>query len=266
MNIGKSLKKIKCGKIKENVDLSIYLTYKLKCTCKYLVIPNDIDDLLRLMNFIKSNNIKYKILGGGSNLIFKNDFYDGILIKLDKFDGLVIDGTKIKVGSGYSTMKLALKTCHLGLTGFEFATGIPGSIGGAIFNNSGAYKSDMGYIVESVTVLTPDLKIKTLYNKNLEYHYRTSFFKNNPGGICFLPRNLNRRPVTRLSLNGMTVGYYFKKDFLVLWVGKNAFSPFSCLASHFPVLYIGLQNVLVYVGSSLRRQIVRLLFPFVHPY
>ena len=66
----------------------------------------------------------------------------------------------------------------------EFATGIPGTVGGAIFNNAGAYKSDMGYIVESIMVLTPNLEIKKMYNKELKFHYRTSFLKENPGYIC----------------------------------------------------------------------------------
>lgn len=178
MNITSNLKKIKCGKIIQNVDLSLYTTYKINGVGKYLVIPNDIDDLIKLTSYIKENNLKYKIIGGGSNLIFEGD-YDGILISLVKFDDVVIKETKIHAGAGVSLMKLALKVSRLGLTGMEFATGIPGTLGGAIFNNSGAYKSDMGYIVESVTVLTPDLKIKTMYNKDLDFHYRTSFFKKN---------------------------------------------------------------------------------------
>lgn len=172
------VKKIKCGKVLENVDLSKYTSYKLKGIAKYLVVPNDINDLKRIITFAKENNIKFKIIGGGSNLIFESK-YDGILIKLDKFDNMKIDGTKIVVGPGYCLMKLALKASKIGLTGLEFATGIPGTVGGAIANNSGAYKSDMGYVVEEVTVLTPELEIKTMYNKSLNFHYRTSFFKEN---------------------------------------------------------------------------------------
>lgn len=183
MGIINDLKKIKCGKIKEHVDLSLYTTYKIKAIGKYMVYPNDIDDLLNLMEFVTKHNLKYKIIGGGSNLVFENEVYDGILIHLDKFDDIEFRDTKIRVGAGYSLMKAAMKACRLGLTGLEFATGIPGTIGGAIYNNSGAYKSDMGYVVESVSVLTPDLKIKTLYNRDLTFHYRTSFFKNHPGYI-----------------------------------------------------------------------------------
>ena len=177
------IKKIKCGKKIYNIDLSKYTTYKLKWNAKVLIIPDNLKELTNLMKIIKEKNYKYKILGGGSNLIFDGD-YDGILIKLDKFDKLEISDTKITVGSGYNLMKLAIKVSRSGLTGMEFATGIPGTVGGALVNNAGAYKSDMGYIVESILVLTPNLEIKRLYNKELEYHYRTSFFKNNPDYIC----------------------------------------------------------------------------------
>lgn len=171
------LKKLKCKKIYD-IDLEKYTSYKLKGKAKVLVIPDNEKELIELLKLIRKNNYKYKILGGGSNLIFDGD-YDGILIKLDKFDKLEINDTKITVGAGFNLMKLALKLSRLGLTGMEFATGIPGTVGGAIINNSGAYKSDMGYIIESVLVITPDFEIKRMYNKELEYHYRTSFFKNN---------------------------------------------------------------------------------------
>jgi UDP-N-acetylmuramate dehydrogenase len=66
----------------------------------------------------------------------------------------------------------------------EWAVGIPGTIGGAIFMNAGAYKSDMGYVTSEVKVLTPDLEIKTIYNKDMQFHYRTSFIHKNEGYIC----------------------------------------------------------------------------------
>ena len=70
-----------------------------------------------------------------------------------------------------------MKAANESLTGLEFATGIPGTVGGAVYMNAGAYKSDMGYIVLSVRVLTPDLEIKEMMNRELEYHYRSSFFQ-----------------------------------------------------------------------------------------
>ena len=177
------LKKLKCGKVIENANLVKYTTYKINYKADYVVYPNDIEELIKLLSYLKEKNIKYKIIGGGANLIFKED-YKGVLIKLDSFDKLEIKDTKIKVGAGYNLIKLALKVSKLGLTGMEFATGIPGTVGGAIFNNAGAYKSDMGYIVESITVLTPELEIKKLYNKELNFHYRTSFLKESKDYIC----------------------------------------------------------------------------------
>ena len=88
------------------------------------------------------------------------------------------------MGAGYMLNKLALRVSRLGFTGMEFATGIPGTVGGGVYMNAGAYKTDMGYIVTSVKVLNPDLKIKTMYNKDLDFHYRTSFFQKNKDYIC----------------------------------------------------------------------------------
>ena len=170
---------MKIGKVMEKVPLKNLTSYKLSGVAKEVVFPSNATELIELMQYIKTNHLKYKVIGSGSNLIFDGD-YNGILIKLDKFDHLLIKDCEITVESGYLLKKLALKTCRLGLTGLEFATGIPGTIGGACANNSGAYNSDMGYVVKSLKVLTPDLKIKTMENKELEYHYRTSFFETHP--------------------------------------------------------------------------------------
>ena len=80
--------------------------------------------------------------------------------------------------------KLAIRVSRLGFTGLEFAAGIPGTIGGAIYMNAGAYKSDMGYIVTSAKILTPDYKIKTFKNSDLDFHYRSSFLQKNKDYIC----------------------------------------------------------------------------------
>lgn len=183
-DIIKFIRKNDVGKLKQNIKMSNYTTYKVGGTARVLVYPKNIEKLIFLLKKLNNDNIKYKVLGFGSNLIFSDDVYDGVLIKLDAFDNLKINDTKIIVGAGYSLVKLSYVALKEGLTGLEFASGIPGSIGGAVFMNAGAYKSDMGYIVSEVKVLTPDLKIKTLYNKDLNYKYRTSFLKQNPNYIC----------------------------------------------------------------------------------
>lgn len=188
-----SLKQLKVGTVLENVDLKDYTTYKLKGRARFLVIPDNLELLKKLITYLNDNNITYKIIGGGSNLIFKEEVYEGVLISLKKFDKLEIIDNQIKVGSGYNLMKMALKASKLGLTGLEFATGIPGTVGGAIFNNAGAYQSDMGYVILEATVLTPSLEIKTLKNRQMNFHYRTSFFKENPGYIILEAKMLLKK-------------------------------------------------------------------------
>lgn len=163
----------------ENVPLKNLTSYKLSGIASKVIFPSNVPELIELMKYIRKNHLKYKVIGSGSNLIFDGD-YNGILIKLDKLDHLTIKNCEITVEAGYLLKKLALKACRLGLTGLEFATGIPGTVGGACSNNSGAYNSDMGYIVKSLKVLTPSLEIKIMENKELDYHHRTSFFEKNP--------------------------------------------------------------------------------------
>lgn len=178
------LEKINCGKVLENYSLKQYTTYRAGGIADYIVFPESIEQLKNLMSYLKEKNIKHKVVGYGSNLLFSDDGYRGVLIKLDALHTCEFYGTKVVVGAGYPLMKLAIKAAKLGLTGLEFAAGIPGTIGGAIYMNAGAYKSDMGYIVSEIKVLTPELTVKTMYNRELEFHYRTSFLQTHPGYIC----------------------------------------------------------------------------------
>lgn len=183
MNIIKQLEKLNCGKVLKDCNLKDYTTYQMDGTVDAIVFPTTIEELKTVVQFLRTNHVKHKILGNGSNLIFGNH-YDGILIKLEEFNHLKIEDNIITVGAGYPIMKLALKVSRMGLSGLEFATGIPGTVGGAIFMNAGAYKSDMGDIVKTVTVLTPNFEIKELTNQEMDFHYRTSFLGNHPDYIC----------------------------------------------------------------------------------
>ena len=183
MDINK-IKKMKIGKVLENEYMKDHTTYKVGGKVNAVILPKSINDLVKLLKEFKKNNVNYKIIGNGSNLIFEDRDYDLFIIKLDELNDVKFMGTKIVVGAGYNLMKLAIQTAKLGLTGLEFATGIPGSIGGAVYMNAGAYNSDMGYFVSEVKVLTPDLKVITMYNRDLDFHYRTSFLQKNPGYIC----------------------------------------------------------------------------------
>lgn len=180
----KELKNLKVGKVLEKVNMKNNTTYRAGGIAEYMVLPNDKECLIKLLRYLKENNIKHMIVGNCSNLVFSDNNYDGVLIRLDKFDKFSVKDTIVKAEAGCGLISIAYKTADLGLSGLEFATGIPGTIGGAIYMNAGAYKSDMGYIVSEVEVLTPELEIKTIYNKDLDFHYRSSFLQRNKGYIC----------------------------------------------------------------------------------
>ena len=173
------------AKIERNVSLKKYTTYRCGGNAKCIVYPKNIDCLTDIIRILKNNDIKFKILGNGSNLLFSDKDYENVLIKLSEIDNIEFLGrNKIKVGAGYSLIKLSLAAAKKGYTGLEFASGIPGTVGGAVYMNAGAYKSDMGYVVECVKVLTPELKIINLENREMNFHYRSSFLQSHPGYIC----------------------------------------------------------------------------------
>lgn len=180
----KYIEKNNIGRYIENASLSNYTTYKVGGICSYLVYPKDTKKLIQLLKYLDNNKIKHMILGNGSNTLFSSKIYDGVIIKLDEFNDIEIINNKIKVGAGYNLMKLSMQAMRKSLAGLEFASGIPGSVGGAVYMNAGAYNSDMGYIVQKVKVLTPDYKVISMTNKELKFHYRDSFFRHNKKFIC----------------------------------------------------------------------------------
>ncbi len=184
-SIIQKIKELNIGKVEESVSMSQHTTYRVGGNALGLVFPRNVACLVKLVRFLQRENILYKVIGNGSNLLFSDDFYDGILIQLSELDSIEFFGrNKVRVGAGYSLIKLCMMAAKKGYTGLEFASGIPGSVGGSVFMNAGAYKSDMGYVVERVKVLTPDLKIIYLENKEMNFHYRTSFLQKHPDYIC----------------------------------------------------------------------------------
>lgn len=156
-----------------NALIRDYTTYKLEGTIKAIYFPSDVLELKKLLSELE---VKYKIIGGGSNLIISSK-YDGVLIKLENFDKLDIDGTLVKVGAGYSLSKLALKCADNGLSGLEFAFGIPATIGGAVFQNAGAYGHQMDLVLKGIQALDGKGNIVYLSKDDLKMGYRDSLLK-----------------------------------------------------------------------------------------
>ena len=161
----------------ENCNLKRYNTYRLETICKYLVIPKDKEELRELLKYLNINSIKHIVIGGGSNIIFKDDYYDGIVISLSNLNKKEINNNIIEVEAGYSLQKLALEVCNLGLSGLEFACGIPGLVGASVAMNAGAYNSAMEEIVEEVEVIDENFEFRVLLKEDLGFSYRDSIFK-----------------------------------------------------------------------------------------
>ena len=165
--------------IEEHVSLKKYNTYRINGTAKYLVFPNSITDLSNVIKVLKENDVKYYILGNGSNIVINDREYDGAVIKLDKLNGIEVNPEKhmAYAEAGAMLPKLSQESIDKGLTGLEFAISIPGTIGGSIYGNAGAYNSCILDYVESVTVLDENGDVRVIEHEDITYGYRYSMFK-----------------------------------------------------------------------------------------
>lgn len=164
----------------ENASLKKYNTYRIDSKCSFLVFPKDEKELVLILKEIKKKNIKYLILGNGSNIILNTEYFDGIIIKLTHLNKVEYNENIVTVEAGYSLIKLAQETSNRGLSGLTFAAGIPGEVGASTAMNAGAYNSDMSSIVKEVRALNANLEIVLLNNEELDFSYRDSFLKKNP--------------------------------------------------------------------------------------
>lgn len=164
---------------KENVSLRPYNTYRVDTICDFLVFPKDIEELILILKKLRKENIKFLVLGKGSNVIFSMKRYEGVIIKLDNLDSIVYNGNIVKVEAGCLLIKLAMDTIEKGFTGFEFATGIPGCVGASVAMNAGAYNCEISDNLKEVEVLTPNYEIKSFDKSELNFEYRDSFLKQN---------------------------------------------------------------------------------------
>jgi len=170
----------KYGKAKENVDLTKYNTYKVPATSKYFVDVFDEKSLVDLINYLKENNVDYYVVGNGSNIIFPQNEFSGVIIKLSELNKIDIDDDEVEVGAGVMLPKLVNETVNNCLQGLEWASGIPGTVGGAVMGNAGAYLSEIFDFVISIKVLENG-EVKTLQKSDVEYSYRHTSLKDHKG-------------------------------------------------------------------------------------
>ena len=167
--------------VEEHATLRHLNTYHIGGTTKLLLSPNSISDLISVLKILKEENVKYFVLGNGSNVVLNDREYDGAIIRLNKLCGIEIhpELQMAYAEAGAMLPKLVTESINKSLTGLEFAAGIPGTVGGSIYGNAGAYNACILDYVTSVTVLDENLEIKTIEHEEITYSYRTSMFKEN---------------------------------------------------------------------------------------
>ena len=170
------------GEVLYDEDLKKYNTYKIGGKAKYVIKPSDLNNLRKLMNYIKENNYKYIILGKGSNVILPDEDYDGVIILLEKLNKISINNNIVEVEAGCSLNYFINKVVDAGLKGLEKYYGIPGTVGGAILQNAGCYGSTICDNVFSVTYLEND-EIIEIKKADCLFDYRNSIFKQDKNKI-----------------------------------------------------------------------------------
>ena len=167
--------------IKYNESMKKHTTMKVGGPCDCMVEPSSIEEIQKVLEYVKENNIKYYIIGNGSNLLVKDEGVHALIIKIaNKFSGFEVNGEYIKAYSGCSVPKLSQIAKENSLSGLEFACGIPGSVGGGIRMNAGAYGSEMVNVVEKVGFLDENGNLKEIDGKDAHFTYRHSMFVDNP--------------------------------------------------------------------------------------
>lgn len=175
--------------IKKNISLKTFTSFKIGGKAKYFFVAREKNDLKKAIFFAKKFNLPFFILGAGTNILFSDKGFNGLIIKIENSKLKIKKENsdyKIFTEAGVLLSKLVLKALEIGATGLEWAIGIPGTVGGAIYNNAGAFGKSMAQIVKEVEVLKifnqkekTKFNIKKYKNKDCKFGYRESIFKKN---------------------------------------------------------------------------------------
>lgn len=170
--------------IKKNVPLSQYTTFRIGGPAKYFVEIKNQEELMEALNFSKKENLDFFILGGGSNLLVSDDGFSGLVIKMRNSE-CRFEGNSVECGAGMPLSGLVKQSIEKGLEGLEWAAGIPGTVGGAVRGNAGAFGKSMQDVVEKVKIITEKGELKILDWDRCEFSYRGSGFKKNSKLVIF---------------------------------------------------------------------------------
>ena len=169
---------------KKNEPLAAHCTFKIGGPARLFVQPVDHAQLCRTVALCKAQGVRYYLLGNGSNILFADEGYDGAVLDISSMqDTVEVHGTQLTAGAGVRLSVLCKTALEHSLTGLEFAYGIPGTVGGAVYMNAGAYGGEMKDVLTTVQYLTAEGEVKEAAAAELDLRYRHSIFEENGGCI-----------------------------------------------------------------------------------
>ena len=184
LNISNIVEVIDKDKVRFDEPMKNHTTIKVGGKADALVIPTTEQDIINVLKFAKENDIHVTVIGNGSKLLVRDKGIRGIVIKISsKFSDYKIEGENITACAGMSMPKLSRLVMKEGLSGLEFACGIPGVLGGGIRMNAGAYGSELSNVLVRTKYIDDELNIKTLEHADHNFSYRYSYFKDHPSFV-----------------------------------------------------------------------------------
>ncbi len=205
----------------------MHTTFRVGGPADYFVMPESSGEVQQVISLCREEKMPYYVIGNGSNLLVSDEGYRGVILQIYRtMSRIEVEGTLIRAQAGALLSAIAAKAYENSLTGFEFAAGIPGTIGGASVMNAGAYGGEMKDVIRSVTVLDQDGKIRKIEREDLEMGYRTSIIskegyitleaeielsEGKPEEIKALMDDLRTRRVTKQPLEYPSAGSTFKR-------------------------------------------------------
>ncbi|MBB3109059.1 UDP-N-acetylmuramate dehydrogenase [Paenibacillus phyllosphaerae] len=176
------LRETEAGEVCYNQPLAGYTTWKIGGPADILIVPSSQDQLVNVVKLLRKHNMTWTNLGRGSNMLVSDKGIRGVVIQPGKaFDYAKFNGTTVHAGAAHSFIKLSVLATKEGLSGLEFAGGIPGSVGGAVYMNAGAHGSDVSRIFKSAEVVLETGELVELQAEDMVFTYRHSVLQERPG-------------------------------------------------------------------------------------
>ena len=178
--VKEDLEKLDVGEMIEDEPMYKHTTYTVGGPARIYLKVKDVDSLIKTIKYCGKHRVKYLVIGRGSNLLFSDREYEGLIISLNEcFNEIKVNGSTMIAQAGVPMISLSYQAAKIGLSGFEFMGGIPGSIGGGIYMNAGAYKYDLASVVKTVTLLNEKHEVVTFNNEQMDFSYRHSICQDN---------------------------------------------------------------------------------------